>query len=367
LAADRWVFATIETVMVGLDTSYALRKMGVGYDCFADSVRCVWSQVLVEALCDDCGVEAGAPSAEAQAAGVDVHAHIKREAGCPRCDGRGTKGVVAISDVTLLPDELREGVRSALVKGIEFPLRGENRASALQQARAFLGRGTIGINTFQDLVRRNPILRSQGALERAELQLNMLTALANRTLAGVIVVGADQQVRFANACARNTLVRTTDLCIEDRRLTPAPTVARAFAAGLAAAVADEPRATRLALNVDGGDSRNVFIAPLPSAWNMHQEGQRLALIVLGGARSAEILPNARDLRQYFDLTPAESNVALLLCAGLVPKGIARKLNVSLPTVRSHLRALLDKTGTARQSELLSLLSSLPSTTATHSH
>jgi len=66
------------------------------------------------------------------------------------------------------------------------------------------------------------------------------------------------------------------------------------------------------------------------------------------------------------LTPAESNVALLLCAGLVPKDIARRLDVSLPTVRSYLRALLDKTGTARQSELLSLLSSLPSTTATFS-
>ena len=179
----------------------------------------------------------------------------------------------------------------------------------------------------------------------------MLTALAERTLAGIIVTAADQHIRFANAYARNVLGRSTDLRIEDRRLTLAPKVARAFAAGLAAAVADEPRATRLSLHVDGADPRNVFIAPLSSAWNMAEEDQRLALIVLGGARSAEILPNARDLRQYFDLTPAESNVALLLCAGLIPKGIARKLNVSLPTVRSHLRALLDKTGTAPASRI----------------
>ena len=31
---------------------------------------------------------------------------------------------------------------------------------------------------------------------------------------------------------------------------------------------------------------------------------------------------------------------------MIPKGIACKLNVSLPTVRGHLRALLDTTGTA---------------------
>ena len=59
---------------------------------------------------------------------MDADARIMREAGCSRCDGRGTKGAMAISDVTLLPDELRERVRSALVKGIEIPLLDDHRA-----------------------------------------------------------------------------------------------------------------------------------------------------------------------------------------------------------------------------------------------
>jgi DNA-binding CsgD family transcriptional regulator len=49
----------------------------------------------------------------------------------------------------------------------------------------------------------------------------------------------------------------------------------------------------------------------------------------------------------------------MLCAGYVPKEVARELKVSVPTVRTHLRALLEKTGTNRQAQLIQLLASMP--------
>jgi len=57
-ARSRWVFAALDTLLAGLDASYPLREMGVGYDAFAESVRCVWSQSLVPALCGHCAANA---------------------------------------------------------------------------------------------------------------------------------------------------------------------------------------------------------------------------------------------------------------------------------------------------------------------
>ncbi len=147
----------------------------------------------------------------------------------------------------------------------------------------------------------------------------------------------------------------------DHVVAKTPRVRRALNEALARAVGQDAAATRLELAVDGTAETDVFIAPLPTVRGFASGLRRLALVFLGAPGRPDRLPSAQDLREYFDLTPAESRVALLLCAGHVPKEVARALQVSVPTVRSHLRALLEKTGTARQTELIQLLSSLPGT------
>ncbi len=120
-------------------------------------------------------------------------------------------------------------------------------------------------------------------------------------------------------------------------------------------------ATRLAVRLQGHETTNIYVAPLPAVRGFARDMRRLALIVVGGLPQDDLLPSQQDLRDYFDLTQAESKVALLLCAGHVAKDVARELQVSVPTVRSHVRALLAKTGTSRQAELVQLLACLPST------
>jgi DNA-binding CsgD family transcriptional regulator/PAS domain-containing protein len=61
------------------------------------------------------------------------------------------------------------------------------------------------------------------------------------------------------------------------------------------------------------------------------------------------------LSTTFDLTPAEARVAAHLASGFPLDEIAHKLNVSITTVRSQLRAVFDKTGTNRQADLVRLL------------
>ncbi len=379
-ARTRRVFAALDTLVAGLDASYVLRDMGVSYDAFADGVCCVWSQFLVEALCDACAVDAALSPEEIESlfpTGPRSGA-IKREAGCAECEGRGTKGRVAISDVTFITDDARPVVRGALVQGVTLAIAPDDHIPGGDQARELLEQGTIGIDTYRDAIQRNPLLRTQNALELVRsqsvkltsmfdtfvrslwLDLDVLKEVADRTTSGVIVAEEDRRIRFASARARQAMSAEGELSIvDDHLVAKSPRVRSALAGALARAVGRQPAATRL--EVDSGAHRGIYVTPLPTVRGFASGMRRLALIVVGSPGGPGLLPSGQDLREYFDFTPSESKVALLLCAGLVPKEVARELQVSIPTVRSHLRALLEKTGTSRQAELVLLLTSLPRT------
>ncbi|MET3614947.1 DNA-binding CsgD family transcriptional regulator [Rhizobium aquaticum] len=68
-------------------------------------------------------------------------------------------------------------------------------------------------------------------------------------------------------------------------------------------------------------------------------------------------PQADLLGTLFDLTPAEDRVARHLADGLTIDECARTLGVTIATVKTQIRSIFNKTGTARQSELLQLIAS----------
>jgi DNA-binding CsgD family transcriptional regulator len=59
------------------------------------------------------------------------------------------------------------------------------------------------------------------------------------------------------------------------------------------------------------------------------------------------------VRRYA-ITPAESRVMQLLVQGMAPAEAAEALGISLPTAKTHLARLFDKTGTSRQADLVRL-------------
>jgi DNA-binding CsgD family transcriptional regulator len=61
------------------------------------------------------------------------------------------------------------------------------------------------------------------------------------------------------------------------------------------------------------------------------------------------------LARLFGLTPAETAVALALADGKTPDEHAAEAGVGISTVRTHLRAVFDKTCTRRQPELVRLM------------
>ena len=68
-----------------------------------------------------------------------------------------------------------------------------------------------------------------------------------------------------------------------------------------------------------------------------------------------VVPTAKVLQGLFDLTPAEARVARGISEAQTVEGLALSAGVSVETVRSQLKAVLSKTGLARQQELISLL------------
>lgn len=61
------------------------------------------------------------------------------------------------------------------------------------------------------------------------------------------------------------------------------------------------------------------------------------------------------IRKLFDLTPAETSLALLLTNGLTLEEAAEESGISKNTARTHLRAIFSKTGVTRQATLVRIL------------
>jgi DNA-binding CsgD family transcriptional regulator len=74
---------------------------------------------------------------------------------------------------------------------------------------------------------------------------------------------------------------------------------------------------------------------------------------------ARAMPDPAIFADAFDLTPSEATLAVDLLCGLSVGEAAAKRGRSVATMRTYLANVLAKTGTARQSDLVRLLSQLP--------
>lgn len=90
-----------------------------------------------------------------------------------------------------------------------------------------------------------------------------------------------------------------------------------------------------------------------------QERRRGAMLILREPGNIA-LPSMEQLRSLYGLTQAEARLALALCSGNTVAACAENLGVTVATVRTHLRAVMEKTGSRRQAELLARLLSAPS-------
>lgn len=108
-----------------------------------------------------------------------------------------------------------------------------------------------------------------------------------------------------------------------------------------------------------GSRVNLEVMPLGASLPRCAEWQRDLAIVLIEDSQPIALPTGRRLQEIFGLTPAEARLAVDLAAGKRPNAIALERGVRMPTVRSQIRAVLQKTGSNRQSDLIKILARIP--------
>lgn len=109
-------------------------------------------------------------------------------------------------------------------------------------------------------------------------------------------------------------------------------------------------------NPDRSGSMVLHIMPITgAACDVFSNSSAILLIADPRRRS---LPDYALLQAMFDLTPTEARIARRLTDGCTPSGIAAEFSISLSTVRSHLKQVYLKTGSNRQSSLVSLFSNI---------
>ena len=88
----------------------------------------------------------------------------------------------------------------------------------------------------------------------------------------------------------------------------------------------------------------------PDEWTEGKQRPSVAVFVRDTGGKAD--PPLKLAQQLFQLTPAETSLAIQLANGLSLEEAAEALNIRRNTARAHLRSIFSKTGVRRQTELV---------------
>jgi len=100
----------------------------------------------------------------------------------------------------------------------------------------------------------------------------------------------------------------------------------------------------------------LMISPLRLTGEFQVQGAAL-LFIFDPETTPRLTTNL--VRKLFSLSEAEAELAVALCGGNTSDGIAKERGTSINTVKSQIKSIFLKTGTKRQSELVSLLLASP--------
>lgn len=107
--------------------------------------------------------------------------------------------------------------------------------------------------------------------------------------------------------------------------------------------AETPSASMITLNDGVGMPILVRVLPVTAEPSLRERERALAAIFLP-PRHGTVDEIADQIRIGLGLTPSEARVAALVAAGRNPRDIAKLLNLSINTIRSHLSRIYSKTG-----------------------
>jgi DNA-binding CsgD family transcriptional regulator len=178
-----------------------------------------------------------------------------------------------------------------------------------------------------------------------------LLSILEHVRCGAVLLDDGGRVIYMNACAERCLVPVAGR--EPTAPRKGEWATKAIAGLLGRTLCRRPAGAPVLVAHPNGSGRPLVIHTLrlenlPSPERAHT----LAIFIDTGDMPT---PAPRTLREIFNLTAAEARLASRLAAGESLREIAADANISIGTARAQLKAVLSKTRTHRQGELVALL------------
>lgn len=179
----QWVFTCIETPYIGIDVAYNFRDwQGLSYLEILQYFSGIWSQVLLPRLCRNCAKSMQISAEEMRLLDPSTNQSEKlwQELGCQICEQRGTKGRCAAYEILQIDDETRPILRAYLEKNSIHSLPNDKHWTIQECGRSLLRDGSVGIETYKQVIFQNPMLRIQHLLEQEKYHSSQLRDMFSR-------------------------------------------------------------------------------------------------------------------------------------------------------------------------------------------
>ena len=202
-----------------------------------------------------------------------------------------------------------------------------------------------------------------GMLDEGKLQLQLYRKLLDRIGAGILIVGQDAKLVYANETADQLLSSGANLTIRHNRVRAA---SAPHDKGLQEAL------SRACLRGDGelghfgngvplpgtgGAMAVCYVLPLGRSERRRELGPGLAAIFVT-THGASMPPALEVLSALSGLTSREARITLMIAEGGLPNEVAKALGITMHTIRKHLANIFAKTGVNSQLGLVQLVSGL---------
>jgi DNA-binding CsgD family transcriptional regulator/PAS domain-containing protein len=180
---------------------------------------------------------------------------------------------------------------------------------------------------------------------------------------GVIALDGEGRIANVSAAAKHLLDRQDGLRVHTGRLQAIQAtendMLQEMLTGTSQAQDNPHRPPASAMLISRAGHRPIQLAVYPFVSSSLLADDQPRVLVFLSDPTAQPASRAAVLRNLYRLTPTESRLADSLLQGLEVREAADRLRTTLETARFHLKRILAKTGTRRQSELMRLMLSLP--------
>ncbi len=202
-----------------------------------------------------------------------------------------------------------------------------------------------------------------GMLDEGKLQLQLYRQLLDRIGAGVLIVGQDARLVYANETADRLLSAGVSLTVRNNKVTAASIPhAKGLQTALDRACSQDDGdlgnfGNGIALPGTGGAMAVCYVLPLGKSLRRRELGAGNAAIFVT-TNGASTPPALEVLSALSGLTSREARIALMIADGQATNAAAAELGISIHTMRKHLAHVFDKTGVSSQQELIRFVGGL---------